>query len=86
MFNFFLCRRVADSNRTLGTYAYRMPKNNAYGIWISFQEPEIAKQIAVYVKENNFGGLALIDLSLDDARGFCNGNKFPILKAVRTVF
>ncbi|VVC26223.1 Chitinase II,Glycoside hydrolase superfamily,Glycoside hydrolase family 18, catalytic [Cinara cedri] len=78
--------RNPDSKKILGTYAFRLPNHNDKGIWISFEEPETAKQKATYVKSNNFGGLALLDLSMDDARGLCNGNKYPILKAVKTVF
>lgn len=73
---------MPDSNKNLGTYAFRLANKNEKGIWISFEEPETAKQKSAYVKENNLGGLALMDLSLDDARGFCNLLKYPILNAV----
>lgn len=76
---------MPDLSKNLGTYAFRLPNNNEKGIWISFEEPETAKQKAMYVKQNNLGGLALMDLSLDDARGICDSSKYPILKAVRTV-
>lgn len=82
---FFICRRVPDPTKNLGTYAFRLPKDDVKGIWISFEEPETAKQKAQYVKQNGLGGIALMDLSLDDARGICNSNKFPILKAVKNV-
>lgn len=78
-------RRVPDPNKNLGTYAFRLPKDNVKGIWISFEEPETAKQKATYVKQNDLGGIALMDLSLDDARGICSTSKYPILKAVRSV-
>lgn len=79
------CRRVPDPSKNLGTYAFRLPKDDVKGIWISFEEPETAKQKATYVKQNNLGGIALMDLSLDDARGLCDANKYPILKAVKNV-
>jgi len=82
---FVFHRRVTDSSKNLGTYAFRLPKDNVKGIWISFEEPETAKQKATYVKQNNLGGIALMDLSLDDARGLCDSSKYPILKAVRNV-
>lgn len=81
----FFLRRVADQNKNLGTYAFRLPKDDVKGIWISFEEPETAKLKANFVKQQNLGGVALLDLSLDDARGLCDSNKYPILKAVRTV-
>ncbi|XP_015368583.1 PREDICTED: chitinase-like protein EN03 [Diuraphis noxia] len=80
-----LYRRVPDPSKNLGTYAFRLPKDDVKGIWISFEEPETAKQKATYVKQNNLGGMALMDLSLDDARGLCDANKYPILKAIKNV-
>lgn len=85
MFYFSLFRRVPDLNKNLGTYAFRLPKNDVSGIWISFEEPETAKQKAAYVRQNNLGGMALLDLSLDDARGICSSEKYPILKSVKSV-
>uniref|UniRef100_A0A2H8TTB1 Chitinase-like protein EN03 n=1 Tax=Melanaphis sacchari TaxID=742174 RepID=A0A2H8TTB1_9HEMI len=79
------CRRVPDASKNLGTYAFRLPKDDVKGIWISFEEPETAKQKATYVKQNNLGGIALMDLSLDDARGLCDANRYPILKAVKNI-
>lgn len=81
----YFFRRVPDPTKNLGTYAFRLPKDDVKGIWISFEEPETAKQKAQYVKQNGLGGIALMDLSLDDARGICDSNKFPILKAVKNV-
>ncbi|XP_050441164.1 chitinase-like protein EN03 [Adelges cooleyi] len=80
-----LYRRVPDPNKRLGTYAFRLPKDDVKGIWISFEEPETIKQKATYVKQNNLGGIALVDLSMDDARGLCDSQKYPLLKAVRNV-
>ncbi|XP_050521925.1 chitinase-like protein EN03 [Daktulosphaira vitifoliae] len=80
-----LYRRVPDSNKRLGTYAFRLAKDDVKGIWISFEEPETVKQKALYIKQNNLGGIALMDLSLDDARGMCDAQKYPLLKAARSV-
>lgn len=76
---------MPDPSKNLGTYAFRLPKDSVKGIWISYEEPETAKQKATYVKQNGLGGIALMDVSLDDARGLCDASKYPILKAVRNV-
>ncbi|XP_039299774.1 chitinase-like protein EN03 [Nilaparvata lugens] len=79
-------RRVTDPSKRLGTYGYHMPnkqKNEEEGIWVSFEEPETAAQKAQYVKQNGYGGVALIELSLDDPRGMCDGTKYPILKQAK---
>lgn len=80
-----LLRRVPDPNKRLGTYAYRLqrPDHDQEGFWISFEEPETAAQKANYVKTKGLGGVAVVDMSLDDARGVCDGSKFPILRSAK---
>ena len=72
-----LLRRIPDPNRRLGTYAFRLqrPDHDQEGFWISFEEPETAAQKANYVKTKGLGGIAIVDMSLDDARGVCDGSK-----------
>ncbi|XP_026688874.1 chitinase-like protein EN03 [Diaphorina citri] len=84
-----LLRKQEDPQRRLGTYAFRLADKKLkqeYGTWVSFEEPETAGYKASYAKLAGLGGVAIIDLSLDDFRGMCNSNKFPILRAARTQF
>jgi len=77
-------RRVHDSTGRQGTYAYRLPKDSVKGVWVSYEDPEDAARKAQYAKLKGFGGAGIVDLTLDDYKGACNGNKYPILKAVKT--
>ena len=58
-------------------------RDSQEGLWISFEEPETAAQKANYVKTKGLGGIAIVDMSLDDARGVCDGSKFPILRSAK---
>ena len=77
-------RRFADPNRKLGNYAFRAADASGdNGVWISYDDPEVAATKASYVANNGLGGVAVFDLSLDDFRGQCSTEKFPILKAIK---
>ncbi|KAA1414779.1 hypothetical protein F0U44_22205, partial [Nocardioides humilatus] len=77
-------RKVTDPSKRFGTYAFRLPDDNGEGgIWVSYEDPDTAGQKAAYVKSKNLGGVAIVDLSLDDFRGLCTGDKYPILRAAK---
>lgn len=38
--------------------------------------------IFLCIREQNLGGVAFVDLSLDDFAGICSEEKFPLLNAV----
>nr|QFZ95570.1 imaginal disc growth factor [Plectrocnemia conspersa] len=77
-------RKVLDPSKRYGTYAFRNPdENEAGGIWISYEDPESAASKVEHLKNKGLAGLAIVDLSLDDFRGLCTGNKFPILVAAK---
>ncbi|KOB78938.1 Hemocyte aggregation inhibitor protein, partial [Operophtera brumata] len=71
-----------DSERT---YAFRLHDSNTdeNGIWVSYEDPDTAGQKAVYAKSKNLGGVSINDLSMDDFRGLCTGDKYPILRAAK---
>ncbi|XP_013099261.1 chitinase-like protein Idgf2 isoform X3 [Stomoxys calcitrans] len=76
--------RVGDPTKRYGAYAYRLADSNGeHGIWISYDDPEAAANKASYVHSKGLGGLSLFDLSYDDFRGLCNGDKYPILRAAK---
>lgn len=71
-------------NKRFGTYAYRLPDSDGkHGLWISYEDPESAANKAEYVTQNGLGGIGIFDLSNDDFRGSCTGDKFPILRAAK---
>ncbi|KAG5893214.1 hypothetical protein JTB14_025618 [Gonioctena quinquepunctata] len=74
-------RKVNDPTKRFGTYAFRLPKGDTEGIWVSFEDPDTAGQKSSYVKAKGLGGVAIVDITLDDFRGLCDGNKYPILRA-----
>nr|ABC79625.1 imaginal disc growth factor-like protein [Mamestra brassicae] len=77
-------RKVTDPSKRFGTYAFRLPDENGDpGLWVSYEDPDTAGQRASYVKAKNLGGVAIIDLSMDDFRGLCTGDKYPILRAAK---
>lgn len=79
-----LLRRVTDPSHKLGSYAFRLPDSSSdTGLWVAYEDPETAGYKGAYVKNKGLGGIAIWDISLDDFRGVCSGERFPILKAAK---
>ncbi|XP_037937618.1 chitinase-like protein Idgf4 [Teleopsis dalmanni] len=77
-------RKVGDPTKRFGNYAYRASDDNGEnGMWVSYEDPDSASNKAAYVKTKGLGGIALVDLSLDDFRGACTGDKYPLLRAIK---
>lgn len=74
-------RKVGDPTKRYGSYAYRLAEDD--GEWVSYEEPATAAIKAQYVKAKGLGGIGVFDLSLDDFRGACQGEKYPILRAAK---
>jgi chitinase len=76
--------QVRDPTSRMGYYAYRLADEaGQYGIWIGYEDPNMAGYKAAYVKTKGLAGIAVFDLSLDDFRGACAGAKFPILNQIK---
>lgn len=69
---------------SIGPYAFLLPGPNTKGTWISYESPEYAAAKGTYAKSKGLGGVAISDVTLDDYRGSCSFEKFPILKAALT--
>ncbi|CAH0391548.1 unnamed protein product [Bemisia tabaci] len=78
-----LLRKVPDPSKRAGAYAYRLPGKED-GIWVSYEDPEQAAAKALFARNKNYGGVAVVDLSLDDFKGMCDGTPFPITRAVKS--
>lgn len=77
-------RKVGDPSKRFTPYGYRLPdKDGKYGLWMSYEDPDSVGNKAAYVRAKNLGGVAIMDLTLDDFRGSCSGDKFPILKSAK---
>lgn len=77
-------RKTGDVTKRFGNYAYRLPNpDGLYGLWVSYEDPETAANKAEYVQKNRLGGVCIYDLSNDDFRGSCIGDKYPILRAAK---
>ncbi|KAI9590205.1 chitinase-like protein Idgf4 [Glossina fuscipes] len=80
-------RKVGDPTKRFGNYAYRSTDDKGEnGIWVGYEDPDTAANKAAYVKTKGLGGVALVDLSFDDFRGACTGDKYPILRAIKFKF
>jgi chitinase len=76
--------RTADPGKRYGTYAYRTADGNGEnGLWVGYEEPYTAGLKAKYVREKKLGGIGIFDLSLDDIKGTCQGEKFQMLRAAK---
>lgn len=76
--------KVLDPTKRFGSYAYRIPDSDEnYGVWVSYIDPDSASSIAGYVKAKGLGGIGIFDLSLDDFKGTCSGDKYPLLRAAK---
>ncbi|XP_044752725.1 chitinase-like protein Idgf4 [Coccinella septempunctata] len=76
--------KTGDPTGRHGVYAYRtVDNNNPQGIWIAYEDVDSTGSKASYAREKGLGGIAIDDLTLDDFRGLCSGNKYPVLRAAR---
>ncbi|KAK0167192.1 hypothetical protein PV327_004623 [Microctonus hyperodae] len=78
-------RPVKDPSKKYGSYAYQSynPDTQVDGIWISYDDTDTAGNKASYAKAKGLGGIAIWDLSTDDYRGTCSGEKFPLVRAAK---
>ncbi|XP_017056523.1 LOW QUALITY PROTEIN: chitinase-like protein Idgf1 [Drosophila ficusphila] len=77
-------RKVTDLTQKYGNYALRpADEKGDYGVWLSFDDPDFAGIKAGYAKGKGLGGIAVFDLSYDDFRGQCTGQKYPILRSIK---
>ncbi|KAK6621432.1 hypothetical protein RUM44_001239 [Polyplax serrata] len=78
-----LLKKVTDPAKKLGTYAYRSDDSEREGLWVGYEDPDTAATKASYARSKELGGVALVDITMDDFRGVCNGDRYPILKAIK---
>ncbi|KAF2900982.1 hypothetical protein ILUMI_05200 [Ignelater luminosus] len=75
-------KQVIDTSGKYGTYAFRLPNESGDGgTWIGYEDQETASSKGTYARTKSLGGIAIVDITLDDFRGLCTGDKFPLLRA-----
>lgn len=78
-----LLKKVIDPTKKLGIYSFRNEDKDREGLWVGFEDPDTTANKASYARSKGLGGVAVIDLTLDDFRGVCTGDRFPLLKAAK---
>ncbi|XP_018313331.1 chitinase-like protein Idgf4 isoform X1 [Mycetomoellerius zeteki] len=78
-------RRVGDPSKKYGNYAHESynGETGTEGLWAGYEDPDTAGNKAAFVKAKGLGGVAIVDLSLDDFRGVCTGDKYPIIRGAK---
>ncbi|XP_034651875.1 chitinase-like protein Idgf5 [Drosophila subobscura] len=77
-------RKVGDPTKRFGIYAYRSADDNGQnGLWVGYEDPTTAAIKAGFSQAQGLGGVAFHDVSLDDFRGQCAGEKYPILRSIK---
>ncbi|XP_056639626.1 probable chitinase 10 isoform X1 [Diorhabda sublineata] len=51
--------------------------------WVGFDDERSLKTKMAWLKEEGFGGIMIWSVDMDDFRGTCGGDKFPLLNAMR---
>ncbi|XP_017784767.1 PREDICTED: chitinase-like protein Idgf4 isoform X2 [Nicrophorus vespilloides] len=77
-------RKVGDPSKRYGTYAFRLPdESGENGVWVSYEDIDTVGNKATYVRDKGLGGIAVFDITFDDFRGLCSGDKYPILRSAK---
>ena len=62
-------------DKSTGPYAFKDDQ------WVSYDDPQTVDLKGVYVKKENFAGIAVWDTDRDDFKGSCYGVKSTITRA-----
>ncbi|KAG7154890.1 Chitotriosidase-1-like 5 [Homarus americanus] len=67
---------VTDATGTMGPYAYSGQQ------WVGYDDVDMVRKKALYVKMRELGGAMVWALDLEDFRGSCNAGKYPLMKTL----
>lgn len=70
---------VQDEEYRMGPYAYKGSQ------WVSFDDPEMIRRKAQFVRNMNLGGGMVWALDLDDFRGRCGNGPHPLMHVIQQV-
>ncbi|CAG0889212.1 unnamed protein product [Darwinula stevensoni] len=66
---------MKEDQTAVGPYAYKE------GQWVGYDDEDIARRKAQYVREEGLGGIMFWSVDNDDFRGLCNGQQYPLIEA-----
>lgn len=69
-----------DASNKYGFYAHKDD------LWITFDDAVIARNKAIYIRQNKLFGAAIGTLDEDDEDNHCGGGKHPILQEIDNIF
>lgn len=69
-----------DPTHKRGSYIYKQDSDKK-GSWISYEDPGFVATKVQYVKTKGLGGISVFDITLDDFKGTCARDKYPILRS-----
>lgn len=70
---------VQDAEGRMGPYAYKGSQ------WVSFDDKEMIRRKAQFVRDMGLGGGMVWALDLDDFRGRCNDGPHPLMRTIQQV-
>ncbi|KAJ3656208.1 hypothetical protein Zmor_015303 [Zophobas morio] len=80
-------KRIPDPSKRKGSYVFRIvDENNNGGFWVGYEDSDTVGYKASYAKAKGLGGVAMVDLSLDDFKGTCGRDKYDLLRVAKMNF
>lgn len=68
---------VQDGEGKLGPYAYNGNQ------WVSYDDPEMARKKAAYIKGKGLAGAMVWSLDFDDFNNLCGQGRYPVISALK---
>ncbi|XP_063989734.1 mucin-2 isoform X2 [Diachasmimorpha longicaudata] len=68
---------VQPNEKAMGPYAFRANQ------WVGYDDENIVRVKAFYVKEKKLGGIMFWSIDNDDFRGKCHGRPYPLIEAAK---
>ncbi|XP_061392777.1 chitinase-like protein Idgf4 [Musca vetustissima] len=83
-----MCKKLSKLTRVtkklFGSFAYRPGiTKKEQGLLITYDDLDNIEEKVKYTKSNKLHGIALFDITLDDFRGKCRGERYVMLNAIK---
>uniref|UniRef100_A0A1I8MCJ5 GH18 domain-containing protein n=1 Tax=Musca domestica TaxID=7370 RepID=A0A1I8MCJ5_MUSDO len=83
-----MCKKLSKitnvSKKNFGSFAYRPASPpNKQGLLITYDDLDSIREKVKFAQAKKLHGIALFDLSYDDFRGKCRGERYVMLKAIK---
>ncbi|GAB1609167.1 chitotriosidase-1-like isoform X1, partial [Argonauta hians] len=77
-----ICKIIAEGGKVHRIAEQKVPYVVKGNQWIGYDDPQSLTTKVQWIKANNFGGIAVWALPLDDFGGRCGGEKYPLMKSI----